>query len=347
MNIGLPRGLSAYIPRWSSLQTRITFATLIIFLVGIWSLSIYISTMLRKDIEHLVTEQQRASLALVAADIVDEVGIRTTGLQRIADASAEAMRKGPDDMRAFFAQRPVLQTLFNGGYFACDTDGNAISDYPVGAGRLERNFLTTDAVAAALKIGKPSVGLQARGRPQDPVAIIIAVPIRDGGGAILGVLSGVTDLGAPNFFTHLMESRFGRTGGYRLIDRERRMVISATDRSWIMQPLPAVGVNAIIDRTLDGEEGSAIFVNSQGVEVLASDVLLPVTGWILAAVLPTSEAFAPIRAMQWRMAFATLVLTLLAGVLTWWILRRQLAPLRSAALTMAAMSQQGAPLHSL
>jgi len=46
-------------------------------------------------------------------------------------------------------------------------------------------------------------------------------------------------------------------------------------------------------------------------------------------VLPVKEAFAPIQAMQQRMFIATLLLTLLAGGLTWWILQHQLEPVLS------------------
>ncbi|MBI2749852.1 MAG: PAS domain-containing protein [Burkholderiales bacterium] len=51
--------------------------------------------------------------------------------------------------------------------------------------------------------------------------------------------------------------------------------------------------------------------------------------------------------MQRRMLSATILLTLLASVLTWWMLRRQLAPLTTAAGTLAAMSTSEQPPRPL
>ena len=58
---------------------------------------------------------------------------------------------------------------------------------------------------------------------------------------------------------------------------------------------------------------------------------IPLADWYVEAILPTSEAFAPIYAMQQRMLIATVFLTLLAGGLTWWILRREWLPMLDTA----------------
>jgi PAS domain S-box-containing protein len=116
------------------------------------------------------------------------------------------------------------------------------------------------------------------------------------------------------------------------------LVITATDRRRIMQPLPAAGVNWLIDRHVEGYDETGVTVNPLGVEVLASARRIPVAGWFIVASLPTAEAFAPIRALQQRMVIATLILTVLAGVLTWWMLRRQLATLLDTAKALADMS---------
>jgi diguanylate cyclase (GGDEF)-like protein/PAS domain S-box-containing protein len=81
-----------------------------------------------------------------------------------------------------------------------------------------------------------------------------------------------------------------------------------------------------------------VAVSSRGVEELSAAKGIPVAGWFLAAVMPTTEAFATVYAMQQRMLLATLLLTLLAGVLTWWILKHQLTPLMATADAMAALA---------
>jgi diguanylate cyclase (GGDEF)-like protein/PAS domain S-box-containing protein len=102
-------------------------------------------------------------------------------------------------------------------------------------------------------------------------------------------------------------------------------------------------VNPQIDRILQGQEGYAVYVNPDGQEVLGSGKRVKAANWLVAAWLPTRETFAPIRNMQERMLLITLFLTLAAGGLTWWLLRRQLAPLEAAARALTLQSERGHP----
>ena len=68
---------------------------------------------------------------------------------------------------------------------------------------------------------------------------------------------------------------------------------------------------------------------------------------MLAAILPTTEAFAPIHALNQRTLMIATLLTLLAGVLTWWMMRRQLAPLLSSVHTLATLAESDQPVPPL
>jgi len=105
-----------------------------------------------------------------------------------------------------------------------------------------------------------------------------------------------------------------------------------------METLPPAGINPTIDRFIQGYEGSLIFNDARGVEVLTSTKNIPLGNWQLAASLPTEEAFAPILAMQYRMLLATILLTFLAGGLTWWMLKRQLLPMLNAVKAVASLA---------
>lgn len=137
----------------------------------------------------------------------------------------------------------------------------------------------------------------------------------------LALLSGVIDLGKPSFLDNVFTNRYGEAGGYLLVAPRQRLIVAATDKSRVMEQLPPKGFNATLDRFINSQDGSAIFINPRQVEVMVWDKHMPDVGSIVAAVLPTSEAFAPIRAMQQRLLLATLLLTVLAGTLTWWMLR--------------------------
>lgn len=140
----------------------------------------------------------------------------------------------------------------------------------------------------------------------------------------------------PIFSINLSKTAMAKLAAISPVAPQYLLIVAATYKNRVMETLPEHGINSI-DRFVTGGAGPAVFANLLGEEVLASAKVVPVAGWYMAAVLPTSEAFAPIRGMQQHMQLATLVLTLLAGGLTWWILRRQFSPLVGTAKTLAAM----------
>ena len=97
------------------------------------------------------------------------------------------------------------------------------------------------------------------------------------------------------------------------------------------------------DKYAHGFEGYGLLVNFRGEEELTAAKGIPVAGWFLGIAVPTSEAFAPIRDMQHRILLAASFLTLLVGGLTWWMIRRQLSPMMTAAKTLAALSDTNQP----
>lgn len=328
---------------FQSLNTRITLATTAIFLLGFWSLSFYASQMLRKDMEQRLGEQQFSTVSMAAIQIDRELESRFAALQSVAGASLQSMRRGPAAMQALIEQRPVLHTLFNGGIVAYGADGVMVADFPSFEGRSRVSATEVDVVAA-LKEGKSTIGRPVLGRASKSPLVGMSVPILDAKGEVIGALQGVINLGIPNFLGGFTENRYGKTGGYLIVAPQYRLVVTATDRSRVMETLPEPGANLLLDRFIGGYEGSSVMRNPFGVEILASDKGIPAAGWIMAAVIPTDEAFAPIRHMQQRMLIAMLFVTVLAGGLIWWMIRRQLAPALSTAQRLAEMPDMKQPL---
>ncbi len=333
--------------QWRSLKTKVSLATLAIFLLSIWSLSLYASRMLREDMERQLGEQQFTTVSMLAAQINSELETRFQALNTAANMAALILRDDPSLLQTFMDQRAALQTLFNGGIVIHDMQGTAIADFPLSAGRLGVNYGDDELVAAALKEGKASISKPVIGRKLKAPIIVMTVPIRNTGGEIVGALSGAINLGLPNFFDQIAGNRYGRNGGYLLVAPQYRLIVTATDKNLIMAPLPAPGANETIDSFNTGNEGTAVFVAPEGVEVLSSFKAIPASGWHAVANLPTDEAFSPIRDMQQRMLVATLLLSLLAGTLTWWILQHQLSPLVDTAATLAEMADDHQNLHPL
>ncbi|MFZ4479515.1 MAG: bifunctional diguanylate cyclase/phosphodiesterase [Rhodoferax sp.] len=331
-----------------SLKTRVTLLTLAIFVVTIWALVMYASRIARADMERMVGEQQFSTVSIVAAQLNGEIESRLQALERYADGRATPELLGS---AATIQQRlehsPTLQSLFNAGLFVTDDSGTAIASIPVSAQRLGVNYMERDHVAAALREAKTTVSKPVIGKTLGVPVVSMAAPIRDGQGRVVGSVVGVTDLSQKSFLDKVSESRYGKTGGYVLAAPKHRLVVSASDKTRIMTTFPAPGVNPLFDRYLAGFEGSGRVVDTRGLEVLSAAKQVPAAGWVLVVRIPSEEAFAPIKDTQERVLWVAIFLTLLAGALIWWILRRQLSPLLAAASTLAKLSGADVPTRPL
>ncbi len=326
------------VPWRHSLGSRAVGITLAVFVLNLWALSFYVSHLLQVDMQRVLGEQQFQTVSVVATEINDALTERLLALEKIAKNIDERLVSEPAALQATLEQRPLLQLMFNGGVFATDANGTAIADVPLSYGRIGTNYLDRDSVAMPLKTGKTLIGRPAMGKKLGAPIFSIVAPLRHRSGAVIGTLVATVNLGQPNFLDKVTAGRYGKTGGYLLVAPQHQLFVTASDKTRVMQPLPAPGLNPMHDRYMQGFEGYGVAISSRGVQELSAAKAIPVAGWFIGVVLPAAEAFAPIHAMQQRMFLATLLLTGLTGLLTWWILKRELSPLVATADAMTALA---------
>ena len=330
-----------------SLRRRITLTTLLVFLVSIWALSYYASRMLRVDMELLLADQQSSTTSYVAAELDAALQERIVALETVARSIDRATLAHPAALWQILENRPILQGRFNSGIVAVGLDGTAVADAPVVSGRRGTNYFGDAATRLALSEGKSVVGSPVVDRVLKQPLFNINAPIRDADGKVIGALLGVINLAKPNFLDRVGAHRYGKSGGYIVMDPKHNLIVMATDKTRVLQRLPDRGSNALHDKRSQGFAGPLVATNPMGVETLSAGSHVPAAGWLVLATLPAAEAFAPIRDMQQRIVFAAIFLTLIAGVMSCWLLRRQFAPLRAAVAGLQAMSGANQPLRPL
>ena len=336
--------------QWRSLKTRVTVFMVVIFVISIWSLVYYVSSLMRDEMQRVLGEQQFATASFIAAEINSRLTDRFMALELIAKEVDADLISHPSALQARLEQRPLLNVLFNAGTFITGTDGKAIASIPISVGRVGLSYADRDFIVAALRDGKSVIGRPVIGKQLNSPIFVMAVPIRDTQGKVIGALAAVTDLAKPNFLDNI-QTRYGQSGGYLLIAPQHNLFVTASDKTRIMQPLPASGLNVMHDRYMKGYEGFGVAVNSRGVPELSAAKGIPVAGWFVVSALPTQDAFAPIDVMLHRMLLGALVATLLAGALTWWLmtrgLQRQFAPMLAASRALALQATSDKPLQAL
>ena len=333
--------------QWRSLKTRVTLSTLAIFLVGIWSLAFYASRVLRDEMQLLLGEHQVTTTQALASDLSNGVKQRFQALVNLSlEVSPDALDTKPV-LQSWVGQRPITRNLFNAGFITYRRDGTVVDTDKRLVDRMGSNGLDDDAVATAMREGAATVGRPFWDAKLQAWILPMVIPVRGAIGEPVGAIAGWTNLLEPNFLDQVTGQRHPRTGSYILITNKYRQVVAASDKTLVSHILPAAGVDASIDRLFEADGNFGLAMDRTGQEVLSTSMKIGAAGWTLSSVLPADEAFAPIYAMQRRMLLAAVLLSLLASGLTWWMLRRQFAPMLVAVRTLADVSDKGHALRPL
>jgi len=332
---------------FKSLKTRVVVLSLVIFLTGMWALVYAAGYLLRTDLGNMLGNHQLSTARIIASDINQELTFRLLALEKVAAGIPADEVGNTATLQKFLGERPLLQNLFNGGYFFVLPDGTATASLPLTSLRAGINYRDRDYIVRALDAGKSSIGRPVVGRALQSPVLTMAVPVRDSAGRIIGALAGITDLAKPNFLNEITDNRYGKTGSYLLVDPQSHIIVMASDRKFIMQPPVAAGITEAVEKDLGHLEGSRFYIDPQGVEQLLSNICIPSAGWCLAVVIPAKDAFAPVYSMQQQLLMIALLLTMISGVAIWWSLRRQLTPLMTAVEEIGARSDFTLPVIPL
>ena len=325
----------------NSIKTRVTLFTLGIIVIGTWILSLSISKQLHDDMQKQLADQQSSIAAILATQVDEELRERLSVLEKIGEEIAPISLIDHKHLQTTLDEQLVIQRLFNAGAFVVGTDGVAVASIPSTIKRIGISYMERDYIIAALKEGKATITRPVIGKVLGTPIFNIVVPVRDSQGTVVAALVGVTDLGKPNFLDKVFQNSYSKTGYFLLEDAKNRLIITGTDKSRIMQPLPPPGVNKLIDRHVNGFHDTDITVSPLGVKVLASVRHIHIADWFIVVALPVEEAFAPIDDMKKHIMLLASLMTLVAGGLIWWMLKRELVPMFAAVKQLAALSREG------
>lgn len=325
--------------RKHSLKTRVTLFTLVIFLIGIWSLVLYADRTLRQDIQVMLGKQQYLTASMLAAEVNREI---ETALHTLSVVAANIDPEIIDDrpaLQKMLESLPVFQDRFSAGAFITDSRGVAIASVPSSVNRVDLSYGDRDYIQEVLKSARPVVGRPVIGKRLNVPVLGLGVPILDANKAVIGVMAGIVNLSDSNALMALHKTYLGKNERFLIVDAKNRLIIAASEPNRIMEQLPPEGVNPPLDRFINGFEGTEIFVSPVGDEVLASVKTVPIASWYAAVVMPAQVAFEPIRTLEQNLLLAAVLLSLIAGGLTWWVLSRQLAPLQRVVANLSKYAE--------
>ncbi len=320
--------------RQHSLKTRVTLDVLTIFLVSIWSLSFYVGIQLQGDLQRQLSKQQFSTVSFLAADADRVLKEHLHSLGRLASELGSTFLTDPATIKEQLSTRPVLLDTFNAGIVVVNAEGASLE---AGGGDAPVSYLEVDSVPAALHEGKSTIGSAGVDPLTGLPVFAMSVPINDDQAKVVGALVGIVSLTYRNILDQITESYYGQSGYFLIVSEKDQRIVVGTGKRRILEKLLPDAANPLLERFAQGFDETGVTTDAQQ-EILASARRIPVANWYLVAALPTPEAFSLVRSMQFNMLTAAIFLSLLAGGLTWWILRREFAPMLSAVKTLTHLS---------
>jgi diguanylate cyclase (GGDEF)-like protein/PAS domain S-box-containing protein len=334
--------------RWTSLSTRITLGTVCVFLASVWTLAWQTSANSRAELEREIGAQQFALVSALAQQLQSDMDAHLHNLQLVAADVSQTQIAQPQTMNRWLEQHTLLRATFAAGVAIVDADGHVLAHTgaiptPLASGDLS----DIPAVFNALNHATASISPPVPGRASALPVVTMAVPVLRQDGKLIGAMVGHLPLNSPSVLMPYARQPYGIAGEFSLVAPHERLVVAATDSRNSLQTLPPVGTIPALDGFMQGKEGSAVYHDVKGVEVLSSSKHLSRPAWDLVATIPTAEAFAPIEKLRTRLFSIAALVSLMALAFGVPLLHREFKSIRTTAATLNDMNEGRKPQHPL
>lgn len=225
-------------------------------------------------------------------------------------------------MTATYPEMYLVHTLDMSGFNVARSDENELRGYS------DRIWFQR---AAAGEIGIQVVISRTINRP----ALSIAAPIRNARGEIIGVCGLTTTIESVS--AEIVGAKIGETGYAYVVD-ENNFVIAHPDPAYTDQELFDLSNYPPVVRLRQDGEGLITFTDENGVTWRAYVRALD-NGWGIVVQQTEAELLAPVRVFQRGLAIVISVGVFALVLVTWFTLRRALAPIRIVTETASAIAE--------
>lgn len=294
----------------------------------------------RASMKGAIAEEQFARISAIANAMDQKFISRRVLLKTFSDGIAA--HKPTDDvaLQAFVSKHVSLKAFFD-NVSLVDMRGELIANYnstsPIGRLNLADREYFIDTVRTRKGVISQPLRNRSNGLPQ----VIMTEPVFDQSGSMVSMITGQINLNEPNFLGELADVKFGKTG-YMFITNTNGIVISSPRKSRILKHTDAEGgSNPVTTRAIAGFEGTAEGMNRVGVYGLYAFKQLNQTNWVMGAIYPREEAFAPIEAIERVVWVGLILLASLVGLASLLLTNRQLFPLAQLHRHMLASVGKG------
>ena len=293
---------------------------------------------LRTDIVQRIEKNEFRQLSDFASNLDERLQDSVAMLASVGlNVPAEQIGDLPK-LERFLQREHALLNVYDDLYIF-DAKGILQVDWPVKPGRRSLDMSARDYIQGVIQTHVPVISKPILGKATKQPIVVVAAPILDKQNRLVGILGGVLNLYKPNLLGSIATQKNGETGYYYLVTKDR-MRIAHPDASLIFKPVPEGSGNIPFENAIKGFEGTQEGYTTRGLKGLFTFKRLQATDWIVASVIPSEEAFAPIDALYQRMLIVTVLLMLTMVPLLWGFVARLVRPLGQLAYAMHDKAEQ-------
>ncbi|MDE2204498.1 MAG: diguanylate cyclase [Burkholderiaceae bacterium] len=294
---------------------------------------------IRREMMAQIQAQQTALVRESADDLRQRLDIYLGVLERTARQMHTVRFDTPEQEATFFRSIRPASGLFDGVFLATSA-GKVTATSAHRPGVVGLDITDRDYFKQIMVSGQPTISAPLRNRIGGEPIVIMAAPVHDNDGRLVGLIGAALYLLKPNFLGLLRDMGIGKTGHVYLITQGQHPIfVVHPDPDKVLAPLdadPAVAAALRSDPSASPERGGDV--------VTMQDVVA--TGWTLGAVLPGAEANRQLFAMHQRFRLSLVLLAVLIGASVWaamlWLLR-PLARLHAAMSQLSTTDLRDAP----
>lgn len=321
-----------------TLKSRLTVVVGFLVLLAA-ALVAYVSLQLgERQMRAVVGDQQFALLSSAAAYIDEDLASKKTLMMSMGEQLTLGDYSAPSAIQHFLEARASFRDEFF-NVIALDKTGNLIANLNDRRAIGGSNFSKRDYFIDTVRDREGVISAPFRSALSKRPVVVVTEPVFDATGKLLYILGGAIDLQRPRFFGQLEVLKPGKSG-YLFMLTKQGTIIHHPDRQRILMNVKQE-VGGAVPSTLaamNGFEGWVEASSKNGVRALITYRRLFRTDWIIGAVYPVDEAFAPLIDMRRKALLASAGVAIAAGLIGWLAIMRLLLPLAALRRHVAHIS---------
>jgi len=276
---------------FKSIRIKLLLVLSLLAVMGLTIIAVGTLAYFRHSTRQLVFDQQFDLVTSLARGLDDKLSSMQKTLVRVANSTTPEVMRTSESAQQWLESRVVSRVLFDHEMLILNANGTVIASSRADRNRQGTTFADHDFFIKSMRSGKPYISAPFIDPDDHRPIVMMTAPIQSQSGSISGFLCGALNLeSSAAIFSLLNEIRIGEKGYLYLLAPDRTM-IKHPDANLVMKRYVLSGGDNLLQRVLDGFEGSGETIDSNGSPVLSSFERLHTTGWILAVNYPVVEAY--------------------------------------------------------